>query len=111
MEEAKETLAKIRRLPQDHHFVQAELEEMSRGVNQEQEIKSATSWAGLFAELKRDATLRRRFILVLIVQIGESMVTKYFPCYNRRSSPDIPFIFQGSTFPAETRSPTIRPRF
>ncbi|KAH8083059.1 putative hexose transport-related protein [Filobasidium floriforme] len=70
MEEAKKTLAKIRRLPEDHHFLQQELEEMSRGVNQEQEIKSATSWAGLFSELKRDVTLRRRFILVLIAQIG-----------------------------------------
>jgi hypothetical protein len=74
MEEAKKTLAKIRRLPQDHHFLQQELEEMSRGVNQEQEIKSATSWAGLFAELKRDVTLRRRFILVLIAQIGQSVI-------------------------------------
>jgi hypothetical protein len=74
LEEASKTLAKIRCLPEDHNFVQQELTEMSLGVKMEQEVKSRTSWAGLFGELRSDATLRRRLILVLIVQVG-----KYLP--------------------------------
>lgn len=63
-------LARIRRLPEDHPYVEEEYNEIASSVNTEIEIAHSTSWLGLLRELKDDRTLLRRFILVMIVQLG-----------------------------------------
>ncbi|OWZ37246.1 solute carrier family 2 [Cryptococcus neoformans var. grubii Br795] len=67
---ALRALTRIRRLPEDHPYVQDEYKEIASSVNAEIEIAHSSSWLGLFRELKNDRTLLRRFILVMIVQIG-----------------------------------------
>ncbi|KIR67999.1 hypothetical protein I312_104851 [Cryptococcus bacillisporus CA1280] len=69
-DQALHTLARIRRLPEDHPYVDEEYNEIASSVNTEIEIAHSTSWLGLFRELKNDRTLLRRFILVMIVQLG-----------------------------------------
>ncbi|KAL0247306.1 hypothetical protein I308_104342 [Cryptococcus tetragattii IND107] len=69
-DQALHTLARIRRLPEDHSYVEEEYNEIASSVNTEIEIAHSTSWLGLFRELKNDRTLLRRFILVMIVQLG-----------------------------------------
>lgn len=58
------------RLPEDHPYVQDEYKEIASSVSTEIEIAHSSSWLGLFRELKNDRTLLRRFVLVMIVQIG-----------------------------------------
>ncbi|OCF31073.1 solute carrier family 2 [Kwoniella heveanensis BCC8398] len=67
---ALKALCRIRRLPEDHPYLLAEYNEIASSVNAEVEIVHSTSWVGLYQELKTDRTLLRRFILVLIVQLG-----------------------------------------
>ncbi|WWC93843.1 hypothetical protein V866_000679 [Kwoniella sp. B9012] len=69
-QQAMKALCRIRRLPEDHPFIVAEYQEISNSVNAEVELAHSSSWAGLYSELRNDRTLLRRFILVLIVQLG-----------------------------------------
>lgn len=69
-DQALRALTRIRRLPEDHPYVQDEYKEIVSSVDAEIEIAHSSSWLGLFRELKNDRTLLRRFILVMIVQIG-----------------------------------------
>ncbi|WWC63043.1 uncharacterized protein I303_105642 [Kwoniella dejecticola CBS 10117] len=69
-QQALKALCRIRRLPEDHPYLLAEYNDISESVTAELEIAHSTSWAGLVTELRSDRTLLRRFILVMIVQIG-----------------------------------------
>jgi hypothetical protein len=69
-DQALKALCRVRRLPEDHPFVVEEYNDIVNSVISEKEIAHSTSWLGLFQELKADRTLLRRFVLVMIVQVG-----------------------------------------
>ncbi|GAA6006194.1 sugar porter family MFS transporter [Rhodotorula paludigena] len=65
---ALRALVRLRRLPEDHPFVVQEYTDILGGI--EAERGNSQSWVGLGKELVKDRTLARRFILVLIAQVG-----------------------------------------
>ncbi|KAI5477377.1 putative hexose transport-related protein [Pseudohyphozyma bogoriensis] len=67
-DKAHQQLAKLRRLPMDHDFVMQEYTDIAASIEADKDKN--VSWFGLCRDLKNDTTLRRRFILVLLVQIG-----------------------------------------
>jgi len=69
-DEALKALCKLRKLASDHPYVLEEFGEISNSVGHEKELASSSSWMGLVEEMRKDRTLVRRFILVMIVQLG-----------------------------------------
>lgn len=67
---AMRDLCKIRRLPADHPFIQEEFDDIIQSLDIEAAIANSASWIELFKEIGTDRTLCRRFILVMIVQLG-----------------------------------------
>ncbi|KAI5476043.1 solute carrier family 2 [Pseudohyphozyma bogoriensis] len=65
---AHRELSKLRRLPMDHPFVMHEYTDITAAI--EADKGKSVSWIGLYKELRDDATLMRRFLVVMIVQIG-----------------------------------------
>ncbi|GAA5916536.1 hypothetical protein JCM6882_003575 [Rhodosporidiobolus microsporus] len=68
-ERALSALVRLRRLPADHDFVLAEYTDIVNGIEAEKATSSA-SWLSLVKELRNDATLFRRFAVVMIAQLG-----------------------------------------
>ncbi|GAA5913602.1 hypothetical protein JCM6882_001698 [Rhodosporidiobolus microsporus] len=68
-DEALAVLVKLRKLPAEHDFVVQEFSDIVGGVEQERAAGKA-SWIGAFRELWSDNTMMRRFIVVMLIQIG-----------------------------------------
>jgi sugar porter (SP) family MFS transporter len=67
---ARKVLCRLRNLDPTHPFIADELGDLSRSIEAEAKDANSSTWMGLVRELRADRTLLRRFILVMIVQLG-----------------------------------------
>ncbi|GAA6039048.1 hypothetical protein JCM8097_000172 [Rhodosporidiobolus ruineniae] len=70
-EDALKSLVRLRKLPAEHDYVLSEYSEIIAAVDAER--GSSTTYWGLVKELVHDRTLARRFVLIMIVQIGYNL--------------------------------------
>ncbi|ORY81812.1 putative hexose transport-related protein [Leucosporidium creatinivorum] len=67
-DKALQSLVRLRRLPSDHDYLIAEYSDIIAVVEQERTM--SISWIGLGKELVSDKSLRRRFIISMMAQLG-----------------------------------------
>jgi sugar porter (SP) family MFS transporter len=82
--QALAVLSRLRNLPEDHEYVQAEFAGMAAQIEQEMEMAAGTSTLDCIKETFCDLTNRRRFILMFLAHIfgqwsGANAITQYSP--------------------------------
>lgn len=85
-EKAATNLSKIRNLPEDHWYVQAELLDINQQLDREREATMGTTWFGPIRELLTLPANRYRLMLSVMSQVlgqwsGANSITIYAPEY------------------------------
>lgn len=85
-EKANENLSKLRKLPNDHWYVQSELHDINNQIERELEATRGTTWFGPVRELFTVKANRYRLMLSVFSQLlgqwsGASSITIYAPEY------------------------------
>ena len=103
-EQAHKTLAKVRHLPMDHPYVQAEYGEMVTQLENERQLIGGSSFKDLMREMWTIPGNRKRALISITLMICQQMVGRFqTPClFDLRFFEDLFRLLVPRTFPSCT---------